>query len=49
MTFSFGFKSLWRQGEGFSWLERGKPLGFLSPRVQLSLGEGRRLKKKRKI
>ena len=33
----------------FSWLERGKPLGFLNPRAQLSLGKGRRLKKKRKI
>ena len=33
----------------FSWLHRGKPLGFLNPRAQLSLGKGRRWKKKRRL
>ena len=29
-------------------MQRGKPLGFLNLRAQLSLGEGKRLKKKKR-
>ena len=32
-----------RQRGGSSWLQRGKPLGFLNPRAKISLGKKRKI------